>query len=600
MSLTPLDARVRFTVPVAMPDEIAELLRTIPGVSVWRRRPIVDAPHNAAFLVERLLHARRVPFTVKVANLPSIDAEMRIRQNATELHEGILDDFILPFQREVIYSRVGSDGGHVFSPAGSGKTLISIIWALSAPGPVLAVTKANARRQWSNEVKRFTDVEPFPLLPETDYRKRDQFRELDAYLGWCAEEGRRPFVVLGWEGLRQHLDALIALGARSVVFDESHKAKQEKRAKWRVTLDESGKEVFEEQRLGNTADLAQRLAEAVPRRLTTTATPVANTLADLWGQLKLAEPEAWGKTSSKFKVRYCNAVSGSFGGLEIQPPGHSNTRELNARISFTVSRVPYEILRSQLPPKRRVVTRVSISAQSKPTPMSREDRAEYKRAMKELGEAVRAGNATHWEKQRLSEQFRLDAADRKRKFLADRVSELLTMGKGKLLIFHGRKRACDALAKSIRGKVKGTQIWTAHGDVSAKEREQIKDDYMAHPGPCIVVSTYQAMGESLNLQDTDAILVPMLPITPAEIEQLEGRGARLGQSRPLLVEYFIAENTIDERLGSILLDKLPAVEQVTGSASDLGGLADAIKGIDDLEGLLDRLVDDLDMFGEES
>ena len=116
---------------------------------------------------------------------------------------------------------------------------------------------------------------------------------------------------------------------------------------------------------------------------------------------------------------------------------------------------------------------------------------------------------------------------------------------------------------------------------------------MAHPGPCVLIGTYQAWGESLNLQDTDCILTTMLPINPGEVEQLEARGARFGQTRPLLIEYLIAEHTIDERLAAILLDKLPAVEQVTGEAAGIGKMGDALKGIDDMEGLLDSLVADL-------
>jgi SNF2 family DNA or RNA helicase len=140
-------------------------------------------------------------------------------------------------------------------------------------------------------------------------------------------------------------------------------------------------------------------------------------------------------------------------------------------------------------------------------------------------------------------------------------------------------------------------VWVAHGDTDASTFAAIHTEYMAHPGPCVLIGTYQAWGESLNLQDTDHMVVAMVPITPGEIEQMEGRGARLGQSRPLTITYVLAENTIDERLAAILLDKLPAVERVTGETAGVAGLADTLRGTDDLDGLLCEILSTMDEWG---
>jgi hypothetical protein len=594
------DEAYKFILQQHLSPDLAESFRTIPGVAVWKKRPGMFVPYNAGWLIEKFLRGRGIAHTIRAPARSMIDAERAIATHAVELDEGIWDEFMYDFQCDVTRARIAAGGGHIFSPAGVGKTIMAIVWALSAPGPVVAVTKSRARRQWAAEVKRFTSLQPFTLMPTADYRKRDQWRTLDEYFDWCQEIGQRPFIVMGWEGLRTHLRSrdgragILDMAPTSVIFDESHHARQKKRADYDVELDANDEEVWSSEQLGNISDMAQQLGAACTRRLNTTASPIVNRLADLWAQLTLVEIEEWGKTARKFEYRYCNAVEGEFGGVHYEPPGTSNVTELDGRLSFTVSRIPYAKLAEQLPPKRRMVTRIPVSQQSKGEAMSREDRTAYKREVKEIGAGIAAGKASKWQKERMTELLRLDASEKKKAFIKDRVPEIITMGKGKVLIFTGRKRSCVAMEKSLRGSCKGLQIWMANGDTSTNEFDDIHQAYMAHPGPCVLIGTYQAWGTSLNLQDTDHMLVTMLPITPGEVEQLEGRGARFGQTRPLLIEYLIAEYTIDERLAAILLDKLPAVEQVTGEAAGISEMSSALKGTDDLEGLLDSLVADMD------
>jgi SNF2 family DNA or RNA helicase len=112
---------------------------------------------------------------------------------------------------------------------------------------------------------------------------------------------------------------------------------------------------------------------------------------------------------------------------------------------------------------------------------------------------------------------------------------------------------------------------------------------MAAAGPCVLVGTGDAWGEGVNLQDTDLALIAMLPYTPGQIVQWEGRFARHGQRRPVLIQYLIAENTVDEHVAGILLDKLPAVESVSKDDS-LDGFSDALQGADDADRIIASLV----------
>jgi SNF2 family DNA or RNA helicase len=170
------------------------------------------------------------------------------------------------------------------------------------------------------------------------------------------------------------------------------------------------------------------------------------------------------------------------------------------------------------------------------------------------------------------------AASRKRKAVLGLIEDHVLSGH-KIVLFTGRRRDCDELGELIRKAQKGVTVWSAHGEHSDKLRQSMVDDYMSHPGPCVLVSTGQAMGESINLQDTDAAMFVMLPYTPGQLRQWEGRFARLAQKRPVVIYYVIAEGTVDERVCSILIDKLPAVEKI-GKDVELGEAAVVLSGID--------------------
>ena len=69
-------------------------------------------------------------------------------------------------------------------------------------------------------------------------------------------------------------------------------------------------------------------------------------------------------------------------------------------------------------------------------------------------------------------------------------------------------------------------------------------------------------GEAINLHDTDAALFVMLPWTPGQVRQWEGRFCRLGQKRPVVIYYVISEDTVDEHVADKLIGKLPGAENL--------------------------------------
>ena len=287
---------------------------------------------------------------------------------------------------------------------------------------------------------------------------------------------------------------------------------------------------------------------------------------DLWAQLDIVEPDSWGSATS-WLDRYADRKPGTYGGYDTT--GQSNIPELTERLALVTHHIAYATTHRQLPPKRRQSVYVGAEDQIPPS-------AGFAR---ELKDAQRRG-ATAVLEVKLAE-----AASRKRKAVLGLIEDHVFAG-GKVVLFTGRRKDVDVLGELIRKseavKARGASVWAAHGDNSSEERSNIVLDYMAHPGPCVLVGTGDSFGESLNMQDTDAALFVMLPYTPGQIRQWEGRFCRLGQKRPVTIYYVVAEGSVDEHVADILIRKLPAVEQVAKD-EELAAAKDVIAGFDSNE-----------------
>lgn len=553
-----------------------QAIAEIPGVNPWTPG-VVTCPYNAQAIVQGVLESWGAPFERPILPADPIDVSLEYLEHVavtrSEAHDWLwLNDktrvptsgFALAgYQRDVIAFGTGRGSANYWLPPGAGKTICALVSALVQPGPILIVAPANVRDTQYREIVRCTSATPFVLKPVAERRVKDTWQDLDSYLIESERSGFRPVLVVGWSQITDALADLVSVPWRSVIWDEAHMAKAPKREKW--IQDENGRP--RARKLHNRVSSAYELGLRIPRRFSTTATPVRNRMIDLWMQLTLVEPAAWGRTSSRFAFRYCSASAGEYGGLVYGKP--SNLPELRERLRHSTIIVPHGVTHAELPEKRRQVIRVPPETQVKRLARSKAD------VEREKAQARRDGG---------TETKRLDSASAKRGAVKDLVIEHLGTGKGKILLFTGRHRDCDQLGEELARRTKA-QVWVADGRTPIEERKAIQDAYMAHPGPCLLVGTYQAWGTGLNLQDTDVILWAMLPETPGEVDQGEGRGHRRGVLRPVLVVYTVAVDTYDEEVAERLLSKLPAVDAIVGAGSTTG-LADSLQGFDRREEIL--------------
>lgn len=510
-------------------------------------------------------------------NIPGVDPRLGVPRNCRRLLRHIMpkaapEEFPMPsevkdwvedFQTEYQREARRLQKSYLYWAAGAGKTLAAIIWCLDGrySGRTVIVTKAGqVKDQWKREFEQYTTLHPTVLDGEESWKLNPSIR----------------IIIINYEILKYWVDELCRWqgGAHlSIVFDEIHKLKDWKRQEKYVR--DGGRVAWKA--LDNQATAAARLTRRAYRRLGLSATPIPDTVADLWSQLDNLEPGCWG-TNWDFVHRYADARAGGHGGLNTK--GRSNVKELRTRLREVMHKVSYAEMAKALPPKRRQLCYLGPKDQSRPGAFS----ADLKRA-------ARSG------KQALFEMKLLEAASRKRKWIVDVVADAVAAGQ-KVTVFTGRRIDCERLAEAIGKRMKqlDAPFWWGHGGVSSVERGESVRAYAACDEAACFVGTTDAFGESIDgFQYTDLVLFGLLPWTPKMVIQAEGRFSRQGDKsrmRPVLIMYTIAEGTVDEHVADLVLTKLENVAEVLDDG-EARGVASVLSGEDDedeiVAGLLARL-----------
>jgi len=496
-------------------ESVPEWAETLPGVWKNKRNNGYRVPHNMCGLLgwnQQLRDGTRILDKTVLSPM---------------LHPWV-GEYLMPHQRAALGHTLKRPASNVWAPPGSGKTLCGLVWLTAAGKNMkLVVTRALARGTWREEIRKYTTLQPVLLT------------------GHDAERfvpDPSCIYITAWETLIQWGSVLCKMSPDSVVFDEIHCAKNHKRVV--PVLQADGSKTWKSRE--NISANASELSKSCRRRLGLTATPIPNRPKDLWAQLDLIEPWQWG-TFHQFGVRYCGGFEDTYG---WKYNGLSNAQELNGRLDLIKHKTSQKTMAASLPPKRRQVVHLGVEEQNRPA-------GGFKQ---EIRKASKVGNH-----EGLFEIYLQEAATRKRAYVIERVEEAMASGQ-KCVVFTGRRKDCEFLSekleKHLQKKKIEARVWWAHGGLTTEKRDEIRLDYMSHGGAGVIIATGDSMGESVNLQKTDLALIIMLPWTPRQIRQWEGRFVRLGGDRPVLVSYVIAEGTVDEDVAEVLLDKLPAVGAV--------------------------------------
>jgi len=372
-------------------------------------------------------------------------------------------------------------------------------------------------------------------------------------------------IVVGWPVLTERLDALIDWRPQTIIFDESHTAKNHKR--WIPHEQLDGSVEFERRKHVSASAHALAELDSVHRVLELSATPDPNRTQDLWAQFDLLDTRAHGKFND-WAQRYCGAYQDKFGRWNTK--GTSNTPELTQAMRHFRHKVAREELGDQI----KAVVRRMVYLDPKKLTQVRVDKATWIAAQRRGASAL------------LELQLSLTAAS-KHPWLVTRLKETAGEDGEKVVVLTGRRADAEKLGQAFRKAYPDLPCWVAHGENSQKERKAIKSDFIAHEGSgAVLIGTLEAWGEAIDgLQYANRCLVPMLPWHQGKLIQMEGRFERFGADFSTIIEYVVAIRSVDETVLDLVISK---TEQAADAMADdeLRALAEALEGLEDVEGVL--------------
>jgi SNF2 family DNA or RNA helicase len=192
--------------------------------------------------------------------------------------------------------------------------------------------------------------------------------------------------------------------------------------------------------------------------------------------------------------------------------------------------------------------------------------------------------------------------DSKTRVLTDRLAELAAADpEAKVIVFTQFRDTQDYLRDAIGAP---WAIHLFHGSLKPQEKDAAVARFRDGQGPQLLIST-EAGGEGRNFQFCHVVVNYDLPWNPMKVEQRIGRVDRIGQPEVVTVFNLCTLGTIEERVVSVLRDRIRVFTETVGGLdpilgdveSDLRAIfllaeAEARRRLQELEAGIERRVAD--------
>jgi hypothetical protein len=471
-------------------------------------------------------HALAVLEELRAERRAAADAVRRSRAREAEpIPEtaAVLGGELAPFQWAGVRYVLAARRAFLADEQGLGKT-VEALAALEVDGafPAIVVCPASMKLGWQREAQKWLPHRSSTVI-----------------------EGRSPsvhpedIVILNYEIVAAHREALARAQPRALIIDESHYCKNPRAKRTQAV---------------------RRLAAAVAPdglKLALTGTPVLNHADELIAQLRvLGRLEDFG-SGARFSEQFRGQLS------EERLHWHLRRR-------CFVRRLKSEVL-PQLPAKRQVVVPVALT-----------NEPEYRLAERNVIDWLRSQPLD------LSELNARIAATLR----AERLAQLGTLQR---LAARGKLAAALAWISDFLASGEPLVVFARHVEVqhavlarfpsavhllgsdSIDEREAAIRSFQDPGGPQLIVGATRVAAQGITLTRASNVAFLELEWTPAMHDQAEDRCHRIGQRDAVTAWYLLAAGTIDETMARLIESKRAHVAAVTdGSALDREGLVQAV------------------------
>ncbi|MBD2415582.1 helicase SNF2 [Nostoc calcicola FACHB-389] len=334
--------------------------------------------------------------------------------------------------------------------------------------------------------------------------------------------------------------------------------------------------VDEAHHLKNRTTLNWKLVNALNKRfiLMLTATPVQNSLVELFNLLTLLKPGLL-QTEAAFKKEYVDSRNGRV------PKNPEKLRSLMREVMVRNTRALVDV---KLP--KRFATTITVTPSAGEEKLY-QDLSEYLRnsedkldRLSRTNLLMRAGSSPGALADSLK-QLTKRLPDSELKSLARRAAqvkqvekakvlvEMLSKSSQKTLVFTTHKATSTYLAQTLQAANIPFAEFT--GGMSLKQKDEA---IAAFRDTVSVLLASETGGEGRNIQFANAIVNYDLPWNPMKIEQRIGRIHRIGQTQDVFIFNFCLKGSIEEYILRILHDKINMFELVVGEIETILGNVD--------------------------
>lgn len=149
-------------------------------------------------------------------------------------------------------------------------------------------------------------------------------------------------------------------------------------------------------------------------------------------------------------------------------------------------------------------------------------------------------------------QLFIDSGPQKLKAVCNYVSDLLEK-KRKFIIFAHHKQILDGICEVIEKK--GVQYVRIDGQTDKKQRQQRVDLFQESEDTMVAVLSIVSSNSGFSLTRASLCVFAELYWNPGSLVQAEDRVHRIGQHSPVVIQYLVANGTVDDHLLQLIETK---------------------------------------------
>ncbi len=495
--------------------------------------------------IETHIEGIKTPFLFDQRLLDKIDEVFFEEQVATleKLHTcdvAFLKTDLYPYQRDGIRFAAFRRSAVLADEMGLGKTIQAIATAcikkdVFGISSVLIICPASLKRQWKQEIEKFTDYKALLLEGSPSWRRHMIIRD------------KSFFKIINYEMILRDLDAIKLQPPDMVILDEA-------------------------QRIKNFTTKTHKAIKQIPRShsLVLTGTPLENKLEDLYSIVQFCNPELlaplWAFAAQHYRMsrERGNKILG-YHNLDLV---HEKMKPLLLRRTkaevfdslpeVTRSRIILEPTEKQMRQHQGYLQSLQRIIRKKVlTPMDMQRMQQLLLGMRMVCDALCLVDDT-------SE----DKSSPKLEELESLLRDVVVEGRRKVIIF-SEWTSMTALVGSVVSNL-GLDFVEFTGKVPVQKRQILIDEFRNNPA-CMVFIASDAGSVGLNLQNCDFLVNMELPWNPAKLNQRIGRIHRIGQkSDKIHVVDMVMSRTIEEKIATGLGLKQDLFDAVfSGNASEV-------------------------------